>query len=440
MKIYIYGNQSFKKEIHETLEHSNIKFKLDTTTVIEEISSLTKLKAAISENPNDIYLIDDEKIIKKNSLNKKIKFLAPKDGIEEEYLIDSGIADLSIDSLNELPKYIIRRYEELKLLEPNIVESEENKIEEIDSDEIELDDELAQLLAKGDKKQDLRPQEDLNDVFGMEKDINLDDLDDIIGNVELNADNNESKVVSEFDDIVNFNDNFGLNNISLDYDDNDILYREGSDEDLSNTTPKESIDILKELDFLGEEVEEEPNEEIMDLEKINNDLFGGFDFLNEEIQETPKVKIEEEEIDTLESNPFSDFDFLNDDLDEEEISEDKEINNKEEEIDALEVDPFSEFDFSKEEIIESKKNSESVQGAKMSDEFSELDSINEKDLLEALSYNVGGSNSVNEYKPMVSESKNETLSIDSSNVNDLSVLISKLLNNKTLEITIKIKD
>lgn len=440
MKIYIYGNQSFKKEIHETLEHSNIKFKLDTTTVIEEINSLSKLKVAISENPNDIYLIDDEKIIKKNSLNKKIKFLAPKDGIEEEYLIDSGIADLSIDSLNELPKYIIRRYEELKLLEPNIAESEENKIEEIDSDDIELDDELAQLLAKGDKKQDLTPPEDLNDIFGMEKDINLDDLDDIIGNVDLNADKNESKVASEFDDIVNFNDNFGLNNISLDYDDNDILYREGSDEDLSNTTPKESVDILKELDFLGEEVEEDHDEEVMDLEKINNDLFGGFDFLNEEIQETPKAKIEEEEIDTIESNPFSDFDFLNDDLDEEEISEDKEINNKVEEIDALEIDPFSEFDFSKEEIIESKKNSESVQGAKMSDEFSELDSINEKDLLEALSYNVGGSNSVNEYKPMVSESKNETLSIDSSNVNDLSALISKLLNNKTLEITIKIKD
>ena len=63
------------------------------------------------------YLIDDDKIIKNNSLNKKLKFLAPKDGIEEEYLIQSGIADLSIDSLKELPKYIIKRYEELKLLE-----------------------------------------------------------------------------------------------------------------------------------------------------------------------------------------------------------------------------------------------------------------------------------------------------------------------------------
>ena len=64
----------------------------------------------------------------------------------------------------------------------------------------------------------------------------------------------------------------------------------------------------------------------------------------------------------------------------------------------------------------------------------------EKDLLEALNYSVGESNSTNEYKPVVSERKNETLSIDSSNVNDLSSLISKLLNNKTLEITIKIKD
>ena len=78
MKIYIYGNQSFKKEIHETLDHSNIKFKLDNNTVIEEIESLEKLKTTIENNPKDIYLIDDEKIIKKNSLNKKLKFFNSK--------------------------------------------------------------------------------------------------------------------------------------------------------------------------------------------------------------------------------------------------------------------------------------------------------------------------------------------------------------------------
>ena len=424
MKIYIYGNQSFKKEIHETLERSNIKFKLSGDTVIEEISSLKKLKETIKENPNDVYLIDDEKIIKKNSLNNKIKFLAPKDGIEEEYLLDSGIADLSIDSLSELPKYIIKKYEEQKLLESEHNEIEENKIDDIEQNDIELDDELAQLLAKGDvKKQDLTPLEDLDDIFDIEKDINLDDIEDIIGNVDFNLDKNESKESNEF------NDNFGLNNISFDYDDNDVLYKEQSDEDSSDNTPKESVDIFKELDFLGEEVlDDEENEDITDLDKINEELFGGFDFLNEEIQEGKKTK--EENIDTIEGNPFGDFDFLNEE-------KDNKFNNEEQEVKNNEI--FNEFDFSKEEMIQSEKNSESLQGDKMNDEFFELDSLNEKDLLEALNYN-GQNNYVNEYKPMVLESKTETLSIDTSNANDLSVLISKLLNNKTLEITIKIKD
>ena len=433
MKIYIYGNQSFKKEIHETLEHSNIKSKLSDDTIIEEISSLKKLKETIKENPNDVYLIDDEKIIKKNSLNNKIKFLAPKDGIEEEFLLDSGIADLSIDSLSELPKYIIKKYEELNLNEIKEIPSNK-KIEEVEQNDIELDDELAQLLAKEDsKKHDLTPPEDVDDIFGMQKDINLDDIDDIIGKVDIDLNKNESK---EFADIVNFNDNFGLNNISFDYDDNDVLYKEESDEDLSDITPKENIDIFKELDFLGEEVVEE-EEDFSDLSKINNELFGGFDFLNEEIQDGKKVK--EEEIEEIESNPFGDFDFLNEDVDEK--KETKENNSIfEEEKDTLDNELFNEFDFSKEEITSSEKNSESLKGARMGDEFSELDSLNEKDLLEALSYNVGEKNSIGEYKPVVSEVRNETLSIDSSNVNDLSLLISKLLNNKTLEITIKIKD
>jgi len=98
LNIYIYGNQSFKKEILETLEHSNIKFKLDTDTSIKEINKLSELKQTIRTYPKEIYLIDDEKIIKKNSLNKKLKFFIPKDGIEEEFLLDNGIADLSIDS------------------------------------------------------------------------------------------------------------------------------------------------------------------------------------------------------------------------------------------------------------------------------------------------------------------------------------------------------
>ena len=93
-------------------------------------------------------------------------------------------------------------------------------------------------------------------------------------------------------------------------------------------------------------------------------------------------------------------------------------------------------------IEENKEQNEykSLQGEKMDDEFFELDSLNEKDLLEALNYKIDENSSKNIQKQMVSEIKNETINVDSSNVNDLSLLLSKLLSNKTLEITIKIKD
>ncbi len=405
MKIYIYGNQSFKKEIHETLDHSNIKFKLDNNTVIEEIESLEKLKTTIENNPKDIYLIDDEKIIKKNSLNKKLKFLAPKDGIEEEYLLDSGIADLAIDSLKELPKYIIKKYEELKLLEPEI--EEENKIEEIKSS-IELDDELSMLLAKENsikksKSEDLTPVDDLDEIFDL--DNNIDNLDDLIGSIDRDE---EIKDSDDFAQITNFNDDFGLNNISFDYDDDNVLYKE-IDENVVST---KNTNIIEELDFLGEEVIEDDEDDFSDLDKVNSELFGGFDFLNEEIQEgTKKVEKEENIIDS----------------------------------DKIDEELVEEYDFMKEyikteEIIPTEEIDQSLQGDKMNDEFFELDSLNEKDLLEALNYKVEDNSSKSEYKPQVSSTKSETLSIDSSNVNDLSLLISKLLNNKTLEITIKIKD
>lgn len=403
MKIYIYGNQSFKKEIHETLEHSNIKFKLDNNTVIEEISTLEKLKRTIENNPNDIYLIDDEKIIKKNSLNKRIKFLTPKDGIEEEYLLDSGIADLSIDSLKELPKYIIQRYEELKALEPEVLEIQTNEKKKKSS--IELDDELLMLLSK--EEEGSNSFDNSDDMFDLEKNVNLDNIDGL-------------KETNDFADVMNFNDDFGLNNISFDYDDEDVLYKEESDEPYSISEVKSSASILEELDFLGQEVTEE-DEDITDLDKINNDLFGGFDFLNEEIHEginkaefIAEQKKEENE-QTEENEEFSD-------------------------MDVIDSNPFSGFDFLNEEILESEKIDESGQGEEMNDEFYELDSLNEKDLIEALNYKVEIDSSKREYVPVVSEGSIETLNINGSNTNDLSALISKLLNNKTLEITIKIKD
>ena len=375
MNIYIYGNHSFKKDIHETLEHSNIKFKMDNDCVIKEINDLSVLKQTIKNNPYDVYLIDDEKIIKKNSLQKKMKFLTPKDAIEEEFLLDSGIADLSVNSLSEIPKYIIRKYEDQKKT------NEQEKVsifDDVDSaadkdNNVELDEELAKLLAKEDEVHEEQiniptdnylESENLEDLFNISDDINFQ---------QSSSSDNISK--NEFDDIMNFNDDFGLNNISFDYDD-----------DAANNEP---LDPMEEDFFKSISMDKEENDEEED---------------------------DENEI-------FEDIDFL------EEIFTNKEKNKQEKE----------------EKVNENKIFNESLQREKSmnDDEFFELDSLNEKDLLEALSYNGDNVSNMNhtDLKTNILENSSNTISVNSSsNVDELAQLISKLLNNKTLEITIKIKD
>lgn len=379
MNIYIYGNNSFKKEIHETLEHSNIKFKLDESTLIEEIDDLSQLKQTIKNNPKDIYLIDDEKIIKKNSLNKKIKFFTPKDGIEEEFLLNSGISDLSINSLSEIPKYILRKYDEEKKLNSNIQKLVSDDLIEDNEKEnsVELDDELAQLLAKEESTPETKvnknfEEENLEELFDMGNDINLVESENMFDTFD-NIDNNLGEISkNEFDDIMNFNDSFGLNNISFDYDDEAINSPETKDN-------KEFTDF----DF-GEEIEN-------DQENDDNEVFEDLDFL--------------EDIFT----------------------------NKKEEIQ----------DKKKEELNEKEIFNESLQGEKSmsSDEFFELDSLNEKDLLEALNCTSSSLDQEKIEKTDLLEKSSNTISVSSSsNTDELAQLISKLLSNKTLEITIKIKD
>lgn len=397
MNIYIYGNQSFKKEILETLEHSNIKFKLDESTLIKEINSINELKQTIKSNPKDIYLIDDEKIIKKNSF----KFLNPKDGIEEEFLLDSGIADLSVDSIKEIPKYIIRKYDEQKS-----IESQTTTEEEMTSDkDIELDEELALLLAKEEEpKEDVKPEKEkdlkednlfkeednLSDIFGENNSsVNLDELDNLL--------TNESKGENLKEDNINFNDSFGLNNISFDYDDDEIL------NDKNDNLDDEAL--LKSL--LDESDDEESIEEV--FEDIN--------FLDEIL---PIKNSENSTVDLIE-------DFSKND----------------EKFELEDIELLEDFDKVEENEIQ---NLDTFQGDKMGeDEFFELDSLNEKDLLEALNFNNSNNTQTNKIEPKInlsntSSTNNESITINSSEINDLSLLISKLLNNKTLEITIKIKD
>ncbi|MFW2579937.1 hypothetical protein ACN5O6_12665, partial [Aliarcobacter butzleri] len=61
---------------------------------------------------------------KKDSLKSKI--FAPKDGVDEQFLLESEVNDLTINSLNEIPENIIRKYE----LEKNLEDiKKKNKIE-----------------------------------------------------------------------------------------------------------------------------------------------------------------------------------------------------------------------------------------------------------------------------------------------------------------------
>ncbi|HRL09406.1 MAG TPA: hypothetical protein PLZ88_08070, partial [Aliarcobacter sp.] len=95
--------------------------------------------------------------------------------------------------------------------------------------------------------------------------------------------------------------------------------------------------------------------------------------------------------------------------------------------------------------LQNKKSEDvSKKGEDMSDDFFELDSLNEQDLIEALSgsgiSNVAQTDTQNIKESKKMEISNNNIDIGSSNINDIASLISKLLNNKTLEITIKIKE
>lgn len=423
MNIYIYGNQRFKKEIYKILDSSQIK-KIDNNVIIKEISNLNDLKETIKAQPKDIYLIDDEKIIKKDSL--KSKFFAPKDGVDEQFLVESGVNDLTINSLNEIPEYIIRKYE----LEKNLEDiKKENKVE--------LDDELSKLLANEtqiEKKTESTPEiKDDEIVSG----VNLNELENLIEtteeteNIDLHKLDNNDKITNEFED---FNNDFGLNNISFDYDDDNILNDNSlSDEDvLSQILNSASIDEDN-YEFLGETFED-----VNFLEELFPDKA---EFLA--IFEKPEKQVEDDKTEmTDEFVEFDDDEEVH--LPDEEIQEvaDLEEDNFENEKKEVIIEPM---DLEEDEEDEESENFEDLEGENMNDnEFSELDSLNEKDLMEALNYKADEIVQVpknQENTQIISNTNNkETVILNSSNVDEISQLISKLLSNKTLEITIKLKD
>lgn len=441
MNIFIYGNQNFKNEVNKILLNSKIETILEDVK-IEDISNIDTLKDNIAKNPDDIYLIDEDKIIKKS----RFKFLKQKDGIEEDFLLQYGVNDLSIDSLEEIPNYIIRKYERIAF-------KEKDKSEEIKNEDLLLDNELANLL---ESKEQENSQNLTSSILEEPVGININELDNLI---ELESSDKE-KLDTNYISMEDFDENFGLNNVSFDYDDDSTFNQDlKSDEDLLQDILNSSIVDEDDYEFVGETFEDVnfldeifPDNKILDIDEksitpINIvlkekdkdiDLHNENDNSFDEIEALKDFNFDEAFEDEKEKN-IENIDIINENDD---VVSEEQIEEKESEIENLSDFALEDLDFANMDL-EDKKEDKSIKGEDMSDEFLELDSLNEQDLIEAL----GGASTQSSLQNVVEEKTEQkemqssnNLDISSSNVNDIASLISKLLNNKTLEITIKIKE
>ncbi|MCT7472079.1 hypothetical protein [Aliarcobacter cryaerophilus] len=443
MNIFIYGNQNFKNEVHKILLNSKIETILEDVK-IEDISNIDILKENIAKNPNDIYLIDEDKIIKKS----RFKFLKQKDGIEEDFLLQYGVNDLSIDSLEEIPNYIIRKYERIAF-------KEKDKSGEIKNEDLLLDNELANLL---ESKEQENSQNLTSSILEEPVGININELDNLI---ELESSDKE-KLDTNYISMEDFDENFGLNNVSFDYDDDSTFNQDlKSDEDLLQDILNNSIVDEDDYEFVGETFEDVnfldeifPDNKILDIDEksitpINIvlqekekdkdiDLHNENDNSFDEIEALKDFNFDEAFEDEKEKN-IENIDIINENDD---VVSEEQIEEKESEIENLSDFALEDLDFANMDL-EDKKEDKSIKGEDMSDEFLELDSLNEQDLIEALggaSIQSSVQNVVEEKTEQKEMQSSNNLDISSSNVNDIASLISNLLNNKTLEITIKIKE
>ena len=449
MNIFIYGNQNFKNEINKILVNSKIESILEDVK-IEDISNIDILKENIAKNPDDIYLIDEDKIIKKS----RFKFLKQKDGIEEDFLLQYGVNDLSIDSLDEIPNYIIRKYE-------RIASKEKDKSLEIKNEDLLLDNELANLL---ESKEEENNKNLTSSILEEPMGININELDSLI---EVDT-SDEVKTDTNYINMEDFDENFGLNNVSFDYDD-DSTFNEDlkSDEDLLQDILNNSIVDEDDYEFVGETFEDKnflddifPNSTIFDIDE-NSTKSINIVLQEEDKEETNEDKLKKDELENIENFQFNEvFQNIENKKDEDikqiykniDIIENIEEENEKEktpeyqniEIDELNDLNLEDFSFADPDLQNKKSEDVSKKGEDMSDDFFELDSLNEQDLIEALSgsgiSNVAQTDTQNIKESKKMEISNNNIDIGSSNINDIASLISKLLNNKTLEITIKIKE
>ena len=118
MNIYIYGSDRFKASMKSLLTQAN--FGLE----IEVIQSLFRIKTLLETEPNNIYIIDEQKIYAPNKFLKKINFFTPKESIEKDFLDKYSVGDVCFHLPQGILEYIRLRIE----LEKRKTRIEEQKV------------------------------------------------------------------------------------------------------------------------------------------------------------------------------------------------------------------------------------------------------------------------------------------------------------------------
>lgn len=247
MNIYIYGSQNFKKDIHDELSRSNIDYKLADNGLIQDVNSIDTLKELIEDSPDDVFLIDDDKIIKENLINSKIKFLKPKDGIEQKYLKERGIEEFSVNSIQDISTYILKKMRDLGLDDDDNFDDRneiENSISDIVKDAYSLENEDS--LENLEDENDYELSDDLKTLLASSKEENSEivELDEIY--LKDNS-MNESKKIEDFTSLEELSESDILAAFSGTEIGKEVLKSEGKEISIKLDNPEDIKDFLAKL-------------------------------------------------------------------------------------------------------------------------------------------------------------------------------------------------
>lgn len=103
MIIYIYGASKFKNKIESILIKARLGLKIET------VNTPLRLKSIIEAKPREIFIIDEDKILKDSFFTRKFRFLYSSESIEKTFIDKYGIGDVCFNSINSMISFIQNR-------------------------------------------------------------------------------------------------------------------------------------------------------------------------------------------------------------------------------------------------------------------------------------------------------------------------------------------